>query len=78
MATSISYPPSGLNGKHYVRTSDGECVRQTSFFQGQAVLNQGVGYAVILGFGAFFAVFTLFLVCITRQDRLMLAIDFCC
>nr|ATG71179.1 ATDUR3 [Cupressus duclouxiana] len=65
MATE-SCPPSGLNGKYYVGLN-GECTRQSSFFQGHAVLNQGVGYSVILGFGAFFAVFTSFLVWLERR-----------
>nr|ATG71187.1 ATDUR3 [Juniperus flaccida] len=65
MATE-SCPPSGLNGKYYVGLN-GECTRQGSFFQGHAVLNQGVGYSVILGFGAFFAVFTSFLVWLERR-----------
>uniref|UniRef100_A0A803MCX0 Urea-proton symporter DUR3 n=1 Tax=Chenopodium quinoa TaxID=63459 RepID=A0A803MCX0_CHEQI len=54
-------PPFGFAGKYYLN-SEGSCVRQTSFFGGKPVLNQGVGYSVILGFGAFFAVFTSFLV----------------
>lgn len=54
-------PPFEFSGKYYHATGDG-CVRQNSFFEGKAVLNQGVGYSVILGFGAFFAVFTSFLV----------------
>ncbi|GLJ26678.1 hypothetical protein SUGI_0519190 [Cryptomeria japonica] len=65
MATA-SCPPSGLNEKYYVG-NNGECMRQSSFFQGQTVLNQGVGYAVILGFGAFFAIFTSFLVWLERR-----------
>lgn len=42
-------------------------MRQSSFFQGKAVLNQGVGYSVILGFGAFFALFTSFLVWLEKR-----------
>jgi len=38
------------------------CSRDGSFFGGKPVLAQAVGYAVVLGFGAFFAVFTSFLV----------------
>lgn len=56
-----SCPPFDFSGKYYQTSSDG-CLRQTSFFAGKAVLNQGVGYSVILGFGAFFAFFTSFLV----------------
>lgn len=57
-------PPFEFSGKYYHVSGDGSgsCVRQNSFFEGKAVLNQGVGYSVILGFGAFFAVFTSFLV----------------
>lgn len=42
-------------------------MRQSSFFGGQAVLNQGAGYSVILGFGAFFAVFTSILVWLEKR-----------
>ncbi|KAK9667725.1 hypothetical protein RND81_13G007100 [Saponaria officinalis] len=59
-------PPFGYAGKYYSNTG-GSCVRQTSFFGGKAVLNQGVGYSVILGFGAFFAVFTSFLVWLEKR-----------
>ena len=60
--SSLQCPPFGYSGEYYQASGDGVCVRQSSFFEGKAVLNQGVGYAVILGFGAFFAVFTSFLV----------------
>lgn len=59
-------PPTGLNGKYYV-TEGGQCIRQSSFFEGKAILEQGVGYSVIIGFGAFFAVFTSFLVWLERR-----------
>ncbi|BBH02723.1 hypothetical protein Prudu_013385, partial [Prunus dulcis] len=64
MASSWSQcPPFEFSSKYYHVAGDGGgCVRQTSFFGGKPVLNQGVGYSVILGFGAFFAVFTSFLV----------------
>ncbi|KAL8141732.1 hypothetical protein V2J09_014764 [Rumex salicifolius] len=54
-------------GKEYYVSQGGECVRQSSYFNGEPVLNQGVGYAVILGFGAFFAVFTSFLVWLEKR-----------
>ncbi|KNA22314.1 hypothetical protein SOVF_035540 [Spinacia oleracea] len=59
-------PPFGFAGQYY-QSSGGNCVRQTSFFGGKPVLNQGVGYSVILGFGAFFAVFTSFLVWLEKR-----------
>lgn len=31
---------------------------QESFFGGEAVLSKGIGYFVVLGFGAFFSIFT--------------------
>lgn len=65
METS-SCPPNGLNGKYYV-TQGGQCIRQSSFFEGKSILGQGVGYSVIIGFGAFFAVFTSFLVWLERR-----------
>ncbi|CAA7411113.1 unnamed protein product [Spirodela intermedia] len=60
-------PPIGHSGKYYTLLSNGTCVRDSSFFGGKAVLNQGVGYSVILGFGAFFAFFTSFLVWIEKR-----------
>ncbi|KAL9263343.1 Urea-proton symporter DUR3-like protein [Drosera capensis] len=59
-------PPFSFAAKYY-HESVGSCVRQTSFFQGKAALNQGVGYSVILGFGAFFAFFTSFLVWLEKR-----------
>ncbi|GJU40668.1 urea-proton symporter DUR3 [Tanacetum coccineum] len=59
-------PPFDFSGKYY-HTSGNDCVRQTSFFGGKAVLNQSVGYSVILGFGAFFAFFTSFLVWLEKR-----------
>jgi len=56
-------PPFWYSGKYYHQNSEGSSMRQSSFFEGKLVLNQGVGYSVILGFGAFFAVFTSLLVC---------------
>lgn len=67
MVSVSQCPPFGFSGKYYHVSEDGSCVRQSSFFQGQAVLNQGVGYSVILGFGAFFAVFTSFLVWLEKR-----------
>ncbi|KAM7263624.1 hypothetical protein ACFE04_001307 [Oxalis oulophora] len=68
MASSNSCPPFGLSGKYYYNSDDGlSCVRQTSFFEGKAVLNQSVAYSVILGFGAFFAIFTSFLVWLEKR-----------
>ncbi|KAJ0716040.1 putative sodium/solute symporter, sodium/glucose symporter superfamily [Helianthus annuus] len=59
-------PPFDFSDKYY-HTSGNSCVRQTSFFAGKAVLNQSVGYSVILGFGAFFAFFTSFLVWLEKR-----------
>ncbi|XP_028082466.1 urea-proton symporter DUR3-like isoform X2 [Camellia sinensis] len=67
MASSLpNCPPFEFPSKYYSGTGD-SCVRQSSFFGGKAVLNQGVGYSVILGFGAFFAVFTSFLVWLEKR-----------
>eukprot|EP01018_Ginkgo_biloba_P005333 Gb_35927 [translate_table: standard] len=68
MATT-SCPPNGFNSKYYLSSPNGQCIRQSSYFEGKAVLNQGVGYSVILGFGAFFAVFTSFLVCSIVEEH---------
>ncbi|KAL2236778.1 urea-proton symporter DUR3 isoform X1 [Sesamum indicum] len=59
-------PPFEFSAKYY-HEDGGGCFRQASFFEGKAVLNQGVGYSVILGFGAFFAVFTSFLVWLEKR-----------
>jgi len=40
----------------------GMCVKQTSFFGGTPLLDEGVGYAIVLGFGIFFSIVTTFLV----------------
>ncbi|KAK4435571.1 Urea-proton symporter DUR3 [Sesamum alatum] len=60
-------PPFKFSAKYYHEDGVGGCFRQASFFEGKAVLNQGVGYSVILGFGAFFAVFTSFLVWLEKR-----------
>ncbi|KAL6348441.1 hypothetical protein AAG906_005751 [Vitis piasezkii] len=63
-----SCPPFEFSSKYYqISDGGGRCVRQISFFEGKAVLKQGVGYSVILGFGAFFAVFTSFLVWVEKR-----------
>ncbi|CAI5965278.1 unnamed protein product [Closterium sp. NIES-65] len=51
----------------YFYNKSGSCAQQTSFFAGQPVLSVGVGYAVVLGFGAFFAVFTSWLVWLDKR-----------
>uniref|UniRef100_M1ACH0 Urea active transporter n=1 Tax=Solanum tuberosum TaxID=4113 RepID=M1ACH0_SOLTU len=61
-----SCPPFQFSSKYY-SVSGNDCVRQSSFFGGKPVLNQGVGYSVILGFGAFFAIFTSFLVWLEKR-----------
>ncbi|XP_072961914.1 urea-proton symporter DUR3 isoform X1 [Typha angustifolia] len=66
-SSSPTCPPLGFSGEYYSLSADGQCMRQGSFFAGQPVLNQGAGYAVILGFGAFFAVFTSFLVWLEKR-----------
>ncbi|KAF8084609.1 hypothetical protein N665_0710s0017 [Sinapis alba] len=51
----------------YYKVSGNACERRSSFFGDTTVLDQGVGYAVILGFGAFFAVFTSVLVWLEKR-----------
>ncbi|EXB75210.1 putative urea active transporter 1 [Morus notabilis] len=60
-------PPYDFSAKYYHTVAGGKCERQLSFFEGKTVLNQSVGYAVVLGFGAFFAVFTSFLVWLEKR-----------
>ncbi|MED6147288.1 urea active transporter [Stylosanthes scabra] len=68
MASATKCPPFEFSAKYYYfQNRVGGCVRQTSFFGGKPVLNQGVSYSVILGFGAFFAVFTSFLVWLEKR-----------
>ncbi|WCJ20612.1 Urea-proton symporter DUR3 [Euphorbia peplus] len=71
MAAAMKCPPFGFSSEYYklIVRDDGitECIRQSSFFQGKPVLNQGVGYSVILGFGVFFAFFTSFLVWLEKR-----------
>ncbi|KAF2308882.1 hypothetical protein GH714_022719 [Hevea brasiliensis] len=67
---SSGCPPFQFSAKYYhyqVSENEDGCLRQPSFFQGRPVLNQGVGYSVILGFGVFFAVFTSFLVWLEKR-----------
>ncbi|XP_043697464.1 urea-proton symporter DUR3-like [Telopea speciosissima] len=66
-SSSVQCPPLGFSAKYYHVGIDGSCVRQSSFFEGKAALSQGVGYSVILGFGAFFAVFTSLLVWLEKR-----------
>lgn len=68
MASSLTNcPPFEFSAKYYSHGDGDTCVRQSSFFGGKPVLNQGVGYSVILGFGAFFAIFTSFLVWLEKR-----------
>ncbi|CAI0410283.1 unnamed protein product [Linum tenue] len=64
--SSQQCPPFDFSAKYYSSNGDG-CVRQGSFFEGKPILGQGIGYSVILGFGAFFAVFTSFLVWLEKR-----------
>lgn len=59
-------PPFDFSAKYY-NSGGSVCERRSSFFGDTTVLDQGVGYAVILGFGAFFAVFTSFLVWLEKR-----------
>ncbi|CAL5188377.1 unnamed protein product [Lathyrus oleraceus] len=68
MDSSSQCPPFQFSSKYYhVSENGGGCVRQTSFFEAKPLLNQGVGYSIILGFGAFFALFTSFLVWLEKR-----------
>ncbi|KAL6642361.1 hypothetical protein ACP70R_020542 [Stipagrostis hirtigluma subsp. patula] len=61
-------PPAELSfaGEYYT-VVDGVCSRASSFFGGKPALGQAVGYAVVLGFGAFFTLFTSFLVWLEKR-----------
>ncbi|GAQ82640.1 Urea transporter [Klebsormidium nitens] len=56
-------PPDGIGlAKYYTEMAYGSCMRQASFFENKNILSLGFGYAVVLGLGLFFAVFTAALV----------------
>ena len=64
---SILTVPTLLSCIQWVNTRHGVLIahdlrRATSFFDGQPPLSQGSGYAVVVGFGAFFSIFTTILV----------------
>ncbi|KAG0570237.1 hypothetical protein M758_6G141600 [Ceratodon purpureus] len=59
--------PVGLPGSEYYSVINGVCTRQESFFGGKPMLSQGIGYAVVLGFGALFALVTSFLVWLEQR-----------
>ena len=61
-SSALKCPPFDFSAEYYEAAGAGRCIRQSSFFNDKAVLDQGIGYSVILGFGAFFAFFTSFLV----------------
>jgi hypothetical protein len=67
MAAAVCPPGLPWGAKYYTDVG-GVCTRDTSFFGGKPVLNQGVGYAVVLGFGAIFALATSFLVRMRAQN----------
>ncbi|CAM6043829.1 unnamed protein product [Sphagnum compactum] len=67
MAAAEICPPGLPWGGKYYSVVDGVCTRDSSFFGGKPLLGQGVGYAVVLGFGAFFAFFTSFLVWLEKR-----------
>ncbi|CAF1919309.1 unnamed protein product [Brassica oleracea var. botrytis] len=66
MARPARCPPFDFSAKYY-HGGGSECERQENFFDDSTRLDQSVGYAVILGFGAFFAVFTSFLVWLEKR-----------
>jgi SSS family transporter len=66
MAAAVCPPGLPWGAKYYTDVG-GVCTRDSSFFGGKPVLNQGVGYAVVLGFGAIFALVTSFLVWLEKK-----------
>ncbi|XP_047307796.1 urea-proton symporter DUR3 [Impatiens glandulifera] len=66
-SSSSRCPPFDFSAKYYTSNGAISCERQSSFFEGHPVLNQGIGYSIILGFGAFFAFFTSFLVWLEKR-----------
>ncbi|CAO2178038.1 unnamed protein product [Urochloa humidicola] len=67
-AAGMVCPPSEVGfGREYYSVVNGVCSHAGSFFDGKPLLGQAVGYAVVLGFGAFFTVFTSILVWLERR-----------
>jgi hypothetical protein len=75
MSGVVCPPPELSFGAEYYSVVNGVCTRDESFFGGKPVLAQAVGYAVVIGFGAFFAVFTSFLV--LQNPNLLLYVITC-
>uniref|UniRef100_A0ACD5U4C8 Uncharacterized protein n=1 Tax=Avena sativa TaxID=4498 RepID=A0ACD5U4C8_AVESA len=67
MSGVVCPPPELSFGGEYYSVVNGVCTRDESFFGGKPVLAQAVGYAVVIGFGAFFALFTSFLVWLEKR-----------
>jgi hypothetical protein len=70
MSGVVCPPPELSFGAEYYSVVNGVCTRDESFFGGKPVLAQAVGYAVVIGFGAFFALFTSFLVRTPKSQSL--------
>ena len=65
-------PPDGIGlAKYYTMMPDGSCTRQASFFENKNILSLGFGYAVVLGLGLFFSVFTAALVSCAALLRIL-------
>lgn len=63
MTTSYSFLPICVPvGQGYLSTMSSSSSPTPSFFNGEAPLSPGIGYAICLGFGAAFSVFTTLLV----------------
>eukprot|EP00271_Cylindrocystis_brebissonii_P005317 TRINITY_DN17306_c0_g2_i1.p1 TRINITY_DN17306_c0_g2~~TRINITY_DN17306_c0_g2_i1.p1 ORF type:complete len:683 (-),score=119.61 TRINITY_DN17306_c0_g2_i1:97-2145(-) len=68
MTLPANCPPDGIGlAKYYTTSSTGACVKQASFFGGEPLLSQAVGYAVVLGFGAILAALTSYLIYLERR-----------
>ena len=47
-----------MSCEQYETLVGSSCVRDTSFFGGKAVLPEGAGYGIVIGFGLFFSLAT--------------------
>lgn len=58
-----------IGSREYYTLKDGDntCIKQASFFGGSAVLSEGAGYGIVLGFGVGFSLITTFLVYLDKR-----------
>lgn len=53
--------------EYYTLNANGTCTKQASFFGGSAILSEGAGYGIVLGFGIGFSLITTLLVYLDKR-----------